>query len=155
MWPLKSPRMSYYLFWHHFKGRRSCAISFCTKCKKDTNKAVQCIPENDELKDILISDFLIHKIPDSELSITPQSRFPPYSPLLPPFGLSYTPVERQTIYSQAPSLNPNLILAAPPRKETKFHKKIKLYIFTFTPGAQKNSVRSKLYLSRHLCSVVS
>ncbi|CAD6609932.1 XXYS1_4_G0046540.mRNA.1.CDS.1 [Saccharomyces cerevisiae] len=106
---------------------------FCTKCKKDTNKAVQCIPENDELKDILISDFLIHKIPDSELSITPQSRFPPYSPLLPPFGLSYTPVERQTIYSQAPSLNPNLILAAPPKERNQIPQKKSNYTFLHSP----------------------
>nr|2F49_C Chain C, STE5 peptide [synthetic construct] len=30
-----------------------------------------------------------------------------------------TPVERQTIYSQAPSLNPNLILAAPPKERNQ------------------------------------
>ncbi|CAI1823060.1 hypothetical protein SEUBUCD646_0B02310 [Saccharomyces eubayanus] len=87
----------------------------CTKCKEDANKAVQCIPKNEELKDMLISDFLINKVPDSELPSTPQSQLPLPSPLLPPFGLSYTPVERQTIYSQTPNLGPNLILAAPPK----------------------------------------
>ena len=106
---------------------------FCTKCKKDANIAVQCIPENDELKDILISDFLIHKIPDSELSTTPLSCFPLPSPLLPPFGLSCTPVKRQTIYSQAPSLGPNLILAAPPKERNQIPQKNSKYTFLHSP----------------------
>ncbi|EHN03195.1 Ste5p [Saccharomyces cerevisiae x Saccharomyces kudriavzevii VIN7] len=112
----------------------------CTKCKENANKAVQCIPKNDELKDLLISDFLIHKIPDSELPTTSQSQFPLSSSLLPPFGSSYTPVERQTIYSQAPNLSPNLILAAPPKDRNQIPQKYPKRPFLHIPSGHRRTI---------------
>lgn len=111
----------------------------CTKCKEDANKAVQCIPKNEELKDMLISDFLINKVPDSELPTTPKSQFPLPSPLLPPFGLSYTPVERQTIYSQTPNLGPNLILAAPPKDRNQIPQKYSTRPFLHSPRSHRRT----------------
>ncbi|EJS44214.1 ste5p [Saccharomyces arboricola H-6] len=126
----------------------------CTKCKEEANKAVQCIPKNDELKDLLISDFLINKIPDSELPTTPQSRFSLNSPLLPPFGLSYTPVERQTIYSQVPNLGPNLVLATPPKDRTQILQKCSKKPCLHTPLSHRNT-QSKAISTFARTSVIS